>query len=390
MLETIGVDEVDELFEQMPPGVRLGRELDLEPPLSELELVDAPFRARGPQRRHRPRAVVPRRRHLRPLRPGDRGHGALTRRAADGLHAVPARGQPGSAPGDLRVPDGDLRVDRHGRVERVRVRRHDSRGRRLLPREARDRALQGRARRDAQPAGAPGREDVRAGLRARGGRGAARRRGYRPGPARRRLGGRRRRRSSSSRTSSAASSRRRSLPPPRPMPARCRSRTSTRCRSASSRRPATTAARSRSARARARATTSRSAGRTTASSRRASDLIRRMPGRIVGETTDVQGQPRLRSDAADARAAHPPREGDVEHHDEPDAARARWARLPQLAGPTGPARGGGDLHGPRRSTRRTDSGFRSAFPDQATFKEFAIRRRTARTRGHRRSARSAA
>jgi glycine dehydrogenase subunit 1 len=39
MLGTIGVSSVDELFEQVPPGVRLGRELDLEPPLSELELV---------------------------------------------------------------------------------------------------------------------------------------------------------------------------------------------------------------------------------------------------------------------------------------------------------------------------------------------------------------
>ncbi len=39
MLATIGVSSVDELFEQVPPGVRLGRELDLEPPLSELELV---------------------------------------------------------------------------------------------------------------------------------------------------------------------------------------------------------------------------------------------------------------------------------------------------------------------------------------------------------------
>jgi glycine dehydrogenase subunit 1 len=40
MLETIGVEEVDELFEQIPPGVRLGRALELEPPLSELELVE--------------------------------------------------------------------------------------------------------------------------------------------------------------------------------------------------------------------------------------------------------------------------------------------------------------------------------------------------------------
>ena len=39
MLETIGVESVDELFEQIPAGVRLGRSLDLEPALSESELV---------------------------------------------------------------------------------------------------------------------------------------------------------------------------------------------------------------------------------------------------------------------------------------------------------------------------------------------------------------
>ena len=39
MLEAIGVDSVDELFEQIPAGVRLGRALALESPLSEPELV---------------------------------------------------------------------------------------------------------------------------------------------------------------------------------------------------------------------------------------------------------------------------------------------------------------------------------------------------------------
>jgi glycine dehydrogenase subunit 1 len=39
MLETIGVDSIDELFEQIPAGVRLGRPLELEPALSEPELV---------------------------------------------------------------------------------------------------------------------------------------------------------------------------------------------------------------------------------------------------------------------------------------------------------------------------------------------------------------
>ena len=36
--------------------------------------------------------------------------------------------------------------------------------------------------------------------------------------------------------------------------------------------------------------------------------------------------PSVRAHAPDARAAHPAREGDLEHHDEPDAARARRAR----------------------------------------------------------------
>src|SRR3954452_19348440 len=39
MLDTIGVDSIEELFEQIPVGVRLGRALDLEPALSEPELV---------------------------------------------------------------------------------------------------------------------------------------------------------------------------------------------------------------------------------------------------------------------------------------------------------------------------------------------------------------
>ena len=39
MLAAIGVSSVDELFEQIPPGVRLGRELDLAPALGEPELA---------------------------------------------------------------------------------------------------------------------------------------------------------------------------------------------------------------------------------------------------------------------------------------------------------------------------------------------------------------
>jgi glycine dehydrogenase subunit 1 len=39
MLDAIGVASVEELFRDIPSGVRLGRELELEPPLSEPELV---------------------------------------------------------------------------------------------------------------------------------------------------------------------------------------------------------------------------------------------------------------------------------------------------------------------------------------------------------------
>ncbi len=138
MLAAIGVASVEELFRDIPAGVRFGRELDVPPALAEAELHAAPRGARREERRRR--GLVPRRRHLRPLRPGGRRRGAPARRVPDRVHAVPARAVPGRAAGDLRVPDRDLRADRHGRLERLRLRRHDRRRRRLLRREGRDRA----------------------------------------------------------------------------------------------------------------------------------------------------------------------------------------------------------------------------------------------------------
>jgi glycine dehydrogenase subunit 1 len=41
MLRTIGADSVDDLFEQIPPAIRLQRPLDLAPPLGEMELEHA-------------------------------------------------------------------------------------------------------------------------------------------------------------------------------------------------------------------------------------------------------------------------------------------------------------------------------------------------------------
>ena len=98
---------------------------------------------------HRRGALVPRRRDLRPLRAGGRRRRPPARRVPDRVHAVPAGDEPGRAADDLRVPDRDLRADRHGRLERVRLRRHDGRRRRLLHRQARDRPVEGRPRRGA-------------------------------------------------------------------------------------------------------------------------------------------------------------------------------------------------------------------------------------------------
>ena len=53
MLAAIGVDSVDELFRDIPAGVRFDRELDLEPPLDRAGASAPPRGARRAQRRHR-------------------------------------------------------------------------------------------------------------------------------------------------------------------------------------------------------------------------------------------------------------------------------------------------------------------------------------------------
>ena len=58
-----------------------------------------------------------------------------------------------------------------------------------------------------------------------------------------------------------------------------------------------------------------------------------MPGRIAGETERRRRPPRLRPRPADARAAHPPREGDPQHLHRAGAERARrrWSTSPGSA-----------------------------------------------------------
>ena len=80
--------------------------------------------ARWPRRNtsRRGRDHLPRRRDVRPLRPGGRrhAHGALG--VPDAVHALPARDLPGRPAGDVRVPDRDLGAHGAAGLQRLRLR----------------------------------------------------------------------------------------------------------------------------------------------------------------------------------------------------------------------------------------------------------------------------
>ena len=103
-------------------------------------------------------------------------------------------------------------------------------------------------------------------------------------------------------------------------------------------------------------------------------FVRQMPGRLVGQTVDKQRQARIRADAGHARAAHPPREGDVEHLHQPGAGRAHGQHLhdglrQSRSEGTGEAESGEDCLRGRASSRKHG---KVLFAGAPRFNEFVV------------------
>ena len=141
MLETIGVRAIEDLLVADPGQGPAGAAAGAAAGPGRVRPRAPHARPGREERRRRRLRVLPGRRRLRPLRAEpDRSHGPA-RRVPHGVHALPAGGQPGHAADDLRVPDDDRRADRHGRGQRVDLRRRllAGRGRADGPRDQRPR-----------------------------------------------------------------------------------------------------------------------------------------------------------------------------------------------------------------------------------------------------------
>ena len=138
MLAAIGVGSLEDLFADIPEGLRLDRPLDLPAGVSEQEVFDE-LSGLAARNRHADAEVeLPRGRDVRPLRAVARRRADLPLRVPDAVHALPARDLAGRPPGDVRVPDRDLGADRPAGVERLGVRGPERRGGRGVHGQARD------------------------------------------------------------------------------------------------------------------------------------------------------------------------------------------------------------------------------------------------------------
>ena len=126
------------------------------------------------------------------------------------------------------------------------------------------------------------------------------------------------------------------------------------------------------------------------------EFVRRMPGRLVGKTRGRPRPDRLRADAADARAAHPPRARHLQYLHQPGAAGALRDGLSGRAGQAG-LRASLASSACNARTTRSERHLRAARLQAALhrpfFDEFAVtlpaarraaQRRAARPRHHRR------
>src|SRR6185312_10299422 len=303
--------------------------------------VRPPAATGGAQPACRRRGHLSRRRDVRPLRAGADRLDLAAVRVPDAVHAVPARDLAGRPSGDVRVPDRDLGADRPAGGQCVPVRGAVVGGLRGVPGEARQRALEvrGVARRSSALAGDA--LDLLGRVRVDGRRGAVgRSRRDRSGGAGR--GGRRRHLRGDPPAAQLPRHRR------GPRPARRRRQAhgrggGLRGGSVDAGHPPA-AGRARRGRGRGRgAVAGQPAGLRWAVVR----VLRRRralhpadAGADRGGDRGRRGQARVRAHAADARAAHPAREGHAQHLHRPSAERADGRDLPVVARPPGHRRAG--------------------------------------------------
>ena len=104
--------------------------------------------------------------------------------------------------------------------------------------------------------------------------------------------------------------------------------------------------------------------------------LRQMPGRLAGQTVDSEWQSRICADAVDARAAHPAREGHLEHLHQSGAGCADGDDLPDGVRQGRDSRTGGAQSGEsgvmRRRRLSDTAGRKVLFKGAPRFHEFVL------------------